>query len=141
MYSCFLCLMIRRPPRSTRTDTLFPYTTLFRSLLSSAPAFAQEEPAGPVTVTGSVGLVSDYRFRGVSQSDRGMAIQGGITATHESGFYVGTWGSNLGGWGRFGGANMERDLVAGYPAALGEGNKGDIGLNWDMYPSGAEKTN
>src|SRR3546814_15026332 len=35
VYSCFLCifffLMIRRPPRSTRTDTLFPYTTLFRS--------------------------------------------------------------------------------------------------------------
>src|SRR6056297_3989346 len=33
--SCFVCfffLMIRRPPRSTRTDTLFPYTTLFRSL-------------------------------------------------------------------------------------------------------------
>src|SRR3546814_9976355 len=27
----FCCLMIRRPPRSTRTDTLFPYTTLFRS--------------------------------------------------------------------------------------------------------------
>src|SRR3546814_1459516 len=31
-------LMIRRPPRSTRTDTLFPYTTLFRSLLSGARA-------------------------------------------------------------------------------------------------------
>src|SRR3546814_10414607 len=30
----FVCLMIRRPPRSTRTDTLFPYTTLFRSLLA-----------------------------------------------------------------------------------------------------------
>src|SRR3546814_7273634 len=29
---CFFCLMIRRPPRSTRTDTLFPYTTLFRSI-------------------------------------------------------------------------------------------------------------
>src|SRR3546814_20174626 len=29
----FFLLMIRRPPRSTRTDTLFPYTTLFRSLL------------------------------------------------------------------------------------------------------------
>src|SRR3546814_1100234 len=28
---CFFCLMIRRPPRSTHTDTLFPYTTLFRS--------------------------------------------------------------------------------------------------------------
>src|SRR3546814_7559780 len=32
MYSRFFFLMIRRPPRSTRTDTLFPYTTLFRSL-------------------------------------------------------------------------------------------------------------
>src|SRR3546814_3476100 len=34
MLSCLMCfvfLMIRRPPRSTRTDTLFPYTTLFRS--------------------------------------------------------------------------------------------------------------
>src|SRR3546814_3693439 len=31
LLSCFFFLMIRRPPRSTRTDTLFPYTTLFRS--------------------------------------------------------------------------------------------------------------
>src|SRR3546814_2933481 len=31
MLCIFFCLMIRRPPRSTRTDTLFPYTTLFRS--------------------------------------------------------------------------------------------------------------
>src|SRR3546814_12706216 len=31
MYCSFFFLMIRRPPRSTRTDTLFPYTTLFRS--------------------------------------------------------------------------------------------------------------
>src|SRR3546814_15752175 len=33
LFSCFFFLMIRRPPRSTRTDTLFPYTTLFRSNL------------------------------------------------------------------------------------------------------------
>src|SRR3546814_4991084 len=32
--------MIRRPPRSTRTDTLFPYTTLFRSMAFGVPAFA-----------------------------------------------------------------------------------------------------
>src|SRR3546814_17607965 len=37
LFSCFFFLMIRRPPRSTRTDTLFPYTTLFRSV---APARA-----------------------------------------------------------------------------------------------------
>src|SRR3546814_18196482 len=39
--SCFFFfLMIRRPPRSTRTDTLFPYTTLFRSLWSALPTIA-----------------------------------------------------------------------------------------------------
>src|SRR3546814_16605410 len=35
-YSSFFFLMIRRPPRSTRTDTLFPYTTLFRSAIDIA---------------------------------------------------------------------------------------------------------
>src|SRR3546814_11965677 len=38
-YLCFF-LMIRRPPRSTRTDTLFPYTTLFRSSRTIAPLYA-----------------------------------------------------------------------------------------------------
>src|SRR3546814_1806118 len=37
----FFCLMIRRPPRSTRTDTLFPYTTLFRSAAVERPGQAQ----------------------------------------------------------------------------------------------------
>jgi len=110
------------------------------ALLSSAPALAQDEPAKAVTVSGSVGLVSDYRFRGVSQSDKGLAVQGGITVTHESGFYAGTWGSNLGGWGRFGGSNMELDLFGGYSAALGEGTTVDVGLTWYMYPSGADTT-
>src|SRR3546814_11648920 len=35
-FDLFFFLMIRRPPRSTRTDTLFPYTTLFRSPVSMA---------------------------------------------------------------------------------------------------------
>src|SRR3546814_5729193 len=44
----FFFLMIRRPPRSTRTDTLFPYTTLFRSILMlAAPAAAQEAAEVP----------------------------------------------------------------------------------------------
>ena len=97
----------------------YKIATAALALMSSVPAFAQEEPAGPVTISGSVALVSDYRFRGVSQTDKGMAVQGGITATHESGAYVGTWASNLGGWGRFGGSNMELDLFAGYAIPLG----------------------
>src|SRR3546814_19078118 len=41
----FFFLMIRRPPRSTRTDTLFPYTTLFRSPL---PEPLEQEPGGVI---------------------------------------------------------------------------------------------
>src|SRR3546814_5580923 len=40
--------MIRRPPRSTRTDTLFPYTTLFRSPVRYAPALADQAWHRPV---------------------------------------------------------------------------------------------
>ena len=79
------------------------------------PAAAQETaPPKDVTVTGSVALVSDYRLRGVSQTDKEMAVQGGLTITHKSGLYVGTWASNLSGWGTFGGSNMELDLIGGY---------------------------
>src|SRR3546814_8040809 len=49
----FFFLMIRRPPRSTRTDTLFPYTTLFRSVngsdaarMAGAPGFDEVERLG-----------------------------------------------------------------------------------------------
>src|SRR3546814_18479975 len=45
-YICFFFLMIRRPPRSTRTDTLFPYTTLFRSDVG-VPDTGQQLAAGP----------------------------------------------------------------------------------------------
>src|SRR3546814_5409855 len=45
-YHFIFFLMIRRPPRSTRTDTLFPYTTLFRSRhLQDAPCRGQSRPA------------------------------------------------------------------------------------------------
>src|SRR3546814_19323612 len=46
LLSFFFFLMIRRPPRSTRTDTLFPYTTLFRSRLATAnaPLCDRQEP-------------------------------------------------------------------------------------------------
>jgi uncharacterized protein (TIGR02001 family) len=106
----------------------------------ATPAMAQEEAPGPITVSGSVGLTTDYRFRGVSQTDKEMAVQGGVTVTHESGFYVATWGSNLSGWGTFGGSNMELDLVGGYSTEITSGLKVDVGLTWYMYPGGASDT-
>lgn len=109
--------------------------------LAAVPAAAQEEaPPKPVTVSGSVGLVSDYRFRGVSQSDENLAVQGGFTIAHESGVYIGTWGSNLAGWGTFGGANMELDLIAGYKFPVGDGGTLDVGATWYMYPGGFDNT-
>ncbi|HTG39803.1 TorF family putative porin [Sphingomonas sp.] len=111
-------------------------------LACATPAMAQEEtaPPEPVTVSGSVTLASDYRFRGVSQTDKEMAIQGGLTVAHESGFYVGTWASNLAGWGTFGGANMELDLIGGFKAPIGGGGTVDVGVTWYMYPGGADTT-
>src|SRR3546814_5819932 len=44
MLFLFFFLMIRRPPRSTRTDTLFPYTTLFRSVLATIAFIACAYP-------------------------------------------------------------------------------------------------
>ncbi len=114
-------------------------TTSLLAMLAASPALAQsEDPA--LKISGSVALVSDYRFRGVSQTDKEMAVQGGITATHESGFYAGTWASNLSGWGTFGGSNMELDIFGGYKADLGNGLAIDAGLNWYMYPGGANET-
>src|SRR3546814_12038970 len=55
MYCLFFFLMIRRPPRSTRTDTLFPYTTLFRSQL----VFGAQDGVDDVAVAGQ----QDQAFR------------------------------------------------------------------------------
>lgn len=110
--------------------------------LFATPALAQDEtdPPKPITVSGSVALVSDYRFRGVSQTDEEIAVQGGFTVSHESGFYVGTWGSNLAGWGTFGGANLELDVFGGYKMEVTPGVAIDVGLTWYMYPGGFAKT-
>src|SRR3546814_14055491 len=56
VYLCFL-LMMRRPPRSTRTDTLFPYTTLFRSLQEQIDAAGL---GARISMPGRVGNVADW---------------------------------------------------------------------------------
>ncbi len=115
-------------------------TAAFIAAIFAVPAAAQDtDPPKPITVSGSVALVSDYRFRGVSQTDEDAAIQGGFTVAHTSGFYAGAWASNLSGWGTFGGANMELDLIGGYKFPVGTGTL-DVGLTWYMYPGGFSNT-
>lgn len=122
-------------------------SALAAAMLFSAiatPALAQEAPTDAevpaVTVSGSATIASDYRFRGVSQTNNEMTVQGGITVSHESGLYVGAWGANLAGWGTFGGANMELDLTAGYKHKLGDNAAIDAGVVWYMYPGGADRS-
>lgn len=109
-------------------------------LAFATPALAQTEAPGEITVSGSATLVTDYRFRGVSQTDEEMAVQGGVSVAHESGLYVGTWASNLAGWGTFGGSNMELDIYGGYSTEVASGVTLDVGLTWYMYPGGASIT-
>jgi uncharacterized protein (TIGR02001 family) len=82
----------------------------------SMPAFAQEsaeaEAAGPISVSGGVSVVSDYRFRGVSLTNEKPTLQGTATVSHESGFYVGVWGSGLATASPFGGSEI--DIYGGW---------------------------
>jgi uncharacterized protein (TIGR02001 family) len=118
----------------------FVIAAAFCAMPATVEAQTAPDDKPAVAVSGAATIASDYRFRGVSQSDRNMAVQGGITIAHESGVYVGTWASNLAGWGTFGGANMELDLIAGYKTKLTDAATLDVGLTWYMYPGGAAKT-
>jgi uncharacterized protein (TIGR02001 family) len=84
-------------------------------------------------VTGNVALTSDYRYRGISQTDRDPALQGGLDFAHESGFYAGVWGSNV----QFGAddpAHLELDVYAGLRGELAMGLGWDVGAMRYLYP-------
>lgn len=66
-------------------------TLLSASMLISAPAVAQ----GPWSFSANIGAVSNYVWRGVTQTGDQAAVQGGLDVAHESGFYAGTWASNI----------------------------------------------
>lgn len=100
---------------------------------------AADDAAPPISFSASVGIATDYRFRGISQTENDLALQGGFKASHGSGFYVGTWASNLSGWGTFGGANLELDLYGGYATEIG-GVGADFGVIWYVFPQGASNT-
>ena len=70
----------------------------------------------------NVAITSDYVWRGVSQTDSNPAIQGGFDLEHESGFSLGTWGSNVAG-----SANAEFDIYGAYAMDL-EGINFSVGF-------------
>lgn len=103
-------------------------------LITATPASAEVE------LSGNVALTSDYRFRGISQSDSGISIQGGFDAAWDNGFYVGTWGAAVDfdcAIDTCGGLNggIELDYYVGYANEIGEsGVSYDIGYIYYDYP-------
>ena len=104
----------------------------------AAPAMAAEEAKAESahTFTGNVGLVSNYIFRGISQTQHKPAIQGGFDYSHASGFYVGTWASNV-NWVRDTGFktenSMEWDFYGGFKKSVGDFSF-DVGALQYYYP-------
>jgi uncharacterized protein (TIGR02001 family) len=89
-----------------------------------------------ITISGNVALTSDYRFRGISQSDEELAIQGGFDLEHESGFYLGTWGSSVDfdTNGPCCDGSLELDVYAGFAGAFNEDWGYDVGFMAYLYP-------
>lgn len=106
---------------------------------AATPALAQDAAASDFTLTGSAALVSDYRFRGISQSDKKIAVQAGVTLAHSSGFYGSFWSSSISDYVAAG-ADAELDLIGGYSTTVG-GITLDGGLLYYVYPSAAKGTN
>lgn len=106
-------------------------------------ANAQAAAASPHTLTGNMAIVSDYRFRGISQTYEQPAIQGGIDYSHASGFYLGNWNSSVSGWSYPSGGGIEMDLYGGFKKSFGDFGF-DVGLLQYYYPkavttAGAQK--
>ncbi|MBU3600149.1 hypothetical protein ICN28_06425 [Polynucleobacter sp. 30F-ANTBAC] len=116
------------------------YLTLSAIALAAAATLssgvvAAAEPTPDFTVTGNFGITSDYRFRGLQQTDGDPAFQGGFDVAHSSGFYIGTWGSNVSSWaaGPETSTKLEIDLYGGYKTAVA-GVGVDVGVISYMYP-------
>lgn len=115
-----------------------------RTLLSTAVAATLLSGAGLASAADSawstsanVALTTDYKFRGISQSDESAALQGGFDLSHESGFYVGAWASSVDFDTNGGGldGSLELDYYLGYSAAIGESDFSyDVGVMAYTYP-------
>ncbi len=106
------------------------------SLLTALPVMAADAPAAPA-VTSNVSLVSNYLYRGISQTGGKPAIQGGFDYAHASGFYAGAWGSSISWLGDAGvatNAGLELDTYLGYKNAFATDYSYDVGFLRYNYP-------
>ena len=126
-------------------------TAVLGALAAPSFVFAADAAATPnLTVAYNVGLYSQYIFRGLTQTDRGPAVQGGVDLTHSSGFYLGAWATNIswlrdnygsGGPTYSSGGRVELDLYGGYRYTFGSGLGIDLGALQYVYPGSRDSQN
>lgn len=118
------------------------------ALIASTAAFSQTAaPAPDYTLGYNVGVVSDYRVRGIAQTAYEPSLQGGVDFAHKSGIYLGAWAASNVKWIKdFNQATQgtyEVDLYGGYKAEIMPGLSYDVGAITYQYPgnnSGATGT-
>jgi hypothetical protein len=78
---------------------------------------------------------TDYRFRSISQTYLSPTLQGGLDYSHTSGFYAGTWASNVSGNQYTNGNGMEWDFYGGWKKEIFKDFTIDLGLLYYWYPN------
>jgi uncharacterized protein (TIGR02001 family) len=122
-----------------RSLLALPLLTLAGLSAQAQTTSAAADAKSDWTFTGNAGVFSDYRFRGISQTNKKPAFQGGFDVGHASGFYAGNWNSNVDS-AFFNGANLEMDFYGGYKLPAGPVTL-DFGALYYYYPgSGAGGT-
>ncbi len=92
-----------------------------------------EDAASPLSF--NVGVFSDYRYRGISQTRLKPAVQAGVDYALPAGFYVGAWASNIKWIKDAGGdASVEVDLYGGYKGEIAKDVSFDVGVLTYQYP-------
>lgn len=108
-------------------------------MFASTAAWAQddegEESGGAWEVDAEIGVLSDYRFRGISLSSKDPEVTAEISVAHESGFYAGVWASNVAI--NDGADDVELDLYAGFAPEVGAVSF-DFGAVYYLYPGNSE---
>jgi len=113
-----------------RIDSVLLAAGLAALCLPSAAA-ASDLGSG-FSVNGGATFVTDYRFRGVSQTNVRPAVQGTLTLSHKSGFYATWWGSSIDDY-IANGSDAENDLIVGYRHSFGSTTI-DGGVLYYYYP-------
>lgn len=142
----FLSLLITAKRRNSMWGNLrmkFTLKVLSMAVVAAASTFtfADDQAASPfgLSFSGNAAVTTDYRFRGLSQTQNDPAVQAGFTLAHDSGVYFGLWGSNI----NFGSGtpNLELDPSLGFATTLDSfASKPllDVGVVYYNYPSASD---